>query len=444
MTSSLRMPLASLALELTEGRVSARSLVEESLAAIAEDPRAFVSVAADRARQEAEEIDLARRKGRSLSPWAGIPISVKDLFDVAGEVTRAGAKALAERAPAEHDAAVVARLRAAGFIIMGRTQMSEYAFTGNGLNPHVPQPVNPLDPERAPGGSSGGAGVSVALAQVQCAIGTDTGGSVRIPAAWCGVVGFKPTQSRISRAGAYPLSQNLDSIGPLCRTVDDCRILDRIMADDPTPDDAPGPMTDIVLAIPDRVVLDDVAPEVAVAWERALDKIASAGMILAALPFPELDAMIEANARGTLSNAEAYAAHRRARLLDRREAYDPNVLARVEIGSGMSAADYLDLLARRESLIADAEARTAPFHAVIAPTTPNLAPRFTEISDPAAFARENALALRNTSVANFLDRCAISLPMASDRAPAGFMMIGARMADAQLLRIAERIAPLIA
>ncbi|MDE2357187.1 MAG: amidase [Alphaproteobacteria bacterium] len=437
--------LSERAADLESGDASSRGLVEQALEAIAADPRAFTAVYPEAARKAADACDAARRAGRVLSPYAGIPISVKDLFDLEGETTLAGAAIRRGAPPARRDARIVERLRGAGVIIVGKTQMSEFAFTGLGLNPHAPQPVNPVDPLRAPGGSSGGAGVCVALGQVPGAIGTDTGGSVRIPAAWCGLVGFKPTQARISRDGAFPLSETLDSIGPLARTVEDCRILDGIMANDWEEGASPPPKSpsEITLGIPDRLVLDDLAPEVASGWERGLSRLSAAGVRLTPFAFPELSRLAEVNARGTISNAEAYAMHRRLGLLERREAYDPQVLVRIEVGARMSAADYLDLLAARSDLIAASAHRTAPFDAIIAPTTPNLPPRLTELETPEVFVRQNALALRNASIANFLDRCAISLPLATDCAPSGFMMIGENGRDRPLLDLAQEISNLL-
>jgi aspartyl-tRNA(Asn)/glutamyl-tRNA(Gln) amidotransferase subunit A len=435
---------SSLAKALAEGETSSVALVEASLDAITADSRAFTAVDAAGARAAAAFSDAARARGQAVSPYAGIPISVKDLFDVAGQVTWAGSAVLASAPPAETDADVVARLRAAGLVIIGRTQMSEFAFTGLGLNPHGPQPPNPWDRTRAPGGSSGGAAVSVAMGHVVGAIGTDTGGSVRVPAAFCGLVGFKPTQRRISRAGVFPLSTSLDSIGPIARNVEDCLILDSLMADAPGARARDVEITSLRLGVPNNYFLDTLTPEVAGAWADSLRRLSKAGARIEHFDFPELDRIPRINAAGTIANAEAFALHRRLGLLDQRDRYDPNVLARIDVGGGMSAADYIDLLEARAALMADADQRTAPYDAILAPTVPILPPHIDAVRDPGDFARANGLALRNASVVNLLDRCAISLPMLCDAAPCGLMMIGETLGDARLLSAAAAVEAVLA
>ncbi len=431
--------LSSLAKALAEGATTSSALVETSLEVIAADPRAFAAVDVEGARAAARQNDSIRAGGGAPSAYAGIPVSVKDLFDVAGQVTAAGSVILASASPAPRDAEIIGRLRAAGLIIIGRTQMSEFAFTGLGLNPHAPQPPNPHDRARVPGGSSGGAAVSVALGQVVGAIGSDTGGSVRVPAAFCGLVGFKPTQRRISRAGVFPLSVSLDSIGPIARSVDDCRILDALMADAPLPAAPPMDIKSLRLGVPNQYFLENLAPEVATAWAESLRVLSKAGARIERFDFPELDRIPRINAAGTITNAEAFALHRRLGLLAQRDRYDPNVLSRIDVGVGMSAADYLDLLEARATLRTDADRRTLSYDAILAPTAPILPPRIDAVSDAAAFARENFLALRNASVVNLLDRCAISLPMAWETAPCGLMMIGETLGDARLFAAAGAV-----
>ena len=330
-------------------------------------------------------------------------------------------------------------------VIIGRTQMSEFAFTGLGLNPHGPQPPNPRDESRVPGGSSGGAAVSVALGQAAAGLGTDTGGSVRIPAAFCGLVGFKPTQRRITRQGAFPLSSSLDSIGPIANSAACCRTLDAVLADQAPRASAPIPVQGLRLGAPRQYMMDALAPEVAAALERAFAALSAAGARIVSFDFPELERIAAINARGTLSSAEVFAHHRRQGLLEHKDRFDPNVWARIAPGAAMSAADYVDLVAARAALIEDANRRTARFDAVIAPTTPIIAPRIAEVATAETFSRQNLLALRNTSVANLLDRCAISLPMAvGEGAPAGLMLMGETLGDARLLALAEAIEPIIA
>ncbi|HEY2048061.1 MAG TPA: amidase [Caulobacteraceae bacterium] len=429
--------LAELAIELAQGATTSRALTEAALEAIEADPRPFARVWFDPARAAADAIDRLRAQGIVPSRFAGIPISVKDLFDVAGEPTPAGSAIRAAGPVATADAPTIARLRAAGFVLVGRTQMSEFAFTGVGLNPHGPQPVNPLDTRRAPGGSSGGAAVSVALGQAAGAIGTDTAGSVRIPAAFCGLVGFKPTQRRVTREGAFPLSHSLDSIGPIANSTDCCRTLDAILSDRPPSPAASERLDGLRLGVPRQYMMDSLDAPVAAAFDAALEALSSAGARIEPADFPELDNIPTINAQGTLSNAEAFAIHRRLGLLESRDLYDPNVLARVEVGGRMGAADYLDLLEARARMIEASAARMAPYDALVAPTVPILPPLLEALNDPQEFARLNGLALRNTGVVNLIDGCAISLPVGACDAPTGLMIMGPQLADARILAIAE-------
>jgi aspartyl-tRNA(Asn)/glutamyl-tRNA(Gln) amidotransferase subunit A len=435
--------LADLARDLAAGAATSSGLVEASLAAIGDDDRAFTHVNVAGARAAAAASDALRDQGLAPTPFAGVPISVKDLFDVAGEPTPAGSTILGDAPPAAVDAPVVARLRAAGLIVVGRTQMSEFAFTGIGLNPHFSQPENPRAAGRAPGGSSGGAAVSVGLGQAIAGLGTDTGGSVRIPAAFCGLVGFKPTQRRITRAGAFPLSSSLDSIGPIANSVACCRTLDAILADRPARPAPPIGLEGLRLGVPRDYLVEDLEAPVAAAFEAALARLSAAGVRIVTIDFPELRRIAEINAAGTLSHAEAFALHRRLGLLERRGDYDPNVLARIEVGARMTAADYVDLRQGRVAVRAAAADRVAGLDAVVAPTTPILAPRLDAVQEPAAFARLNALALRNASVVNFLDGCAISLPMATDGPPCGLMAIGPTLGDARLFALAAALEPVV-
>jgi aspartyl-tRNA(Asn)/glutamyl-tRNA(Gln) amidotransferase subunit A len=437
--------LAELARALAAGETTARTLTESALAAIAADPRAFTRLDPARARAAGDAADAARAAGRPASAFTGVPVSVKDLFDIEGEATPAGSVVLADAAPAGADAPAVARLKAAGLVVIGATQMSEFAFTGLGLNPHYPQPPNPRDPARVPGGSSGGAAVSVALGQAAGAIGTDTGGSVRIPAAFCGLVGFKPTQRRVTRQGAFPLSTTLDSIGPIANSVACCAALDGLIADAPLAAAPPVRLAELSLGVPADYLLADLEPAVAEAFDNALAALSRAGARVETFAFPELERIAAMSARGSIASVECYAHHRRLGLLAKRELYDPNVITRIEVAGAMSAADYLDLLAARETLIGEANRRCQRFDVLLAPTCAVFAPRIDEVADPAAFARLNQLVLRNPAVVNMLDRCAVSLPMAcAGPVPAGLMLIGATLDDARLLAVAGAAEPIVA
>ena len=440
--------LADLAQELDAGG-SSRALVEACLARIADRPgegsRTFLKVHAAEALAAAEVHDQARVRGAAASPYAGIPVSIKDLFDLAGDVTTAGSLALREAPPARRDAACITRLKAAGFVPIGRTNMTEFAFSGLGLNPHYDTPLNPYDRagRRIPGGSSSGAAVSVTDAMVFGALGTDTGGSCRIPAALCGIVGFKPTARRVPLDGTFPLSISLDSVGPLAATVACCAALDAVLAGEPTFDLPAFPLAGLRLAVPQTLVLDDIEPQVARAFEAALRALRDAGARIVDIPLRELAELPQINAKGGLSAAEAYAVHRPLIATSER-LYDPRVLSRVLRGREQDAADYIDLIRARADYIRRVALVTAPHDALVLPTVPIVAPRIDALQSDDAYRNANLLVLRNPSIANFLDRCSISLPChAAGAAPVGLMLIGEHGADRRLLSIAAAIEKLV-
>ena len=437
--------LDSVATALRHGQTTSRALVEASLAAISypggEGARAFVAVYADQARASADAMDALRRAGRAPGPYAGVPVSLKDLLDVAGEPTLAGSRALDGQPPAVAHAPVVARLLAAGFVPVGRTNMTEFAFSGLGINPHHGTPLSPWDRagRRIPGGSSSGAAVSVADGMAVVGIGTDTGGSCRVPAAFCGVVGWKPTARRVPLAGAVPLSPTLDSIGPLAPSVACCAAADLVLAgEDPAPL-AEAELAGLRLAVPTNLVLDGMDAGVEAAFERAIRRLDAAGALIEHRDFLEFERVLDANRRGGFAAAEAHAWHRG--LLARRAAdYDPRVRARIEVGASMLAADYVDLLAARRAVIAAMNAATEPYEALMLPTAPIVPPRLDDLADEAAYARTNALVLRNPSLFNFLDRCAISLPAhGAGEAPVGLMLVGETGRDRRLLAVAAAV-----
>jgi aspartyl-tRNA(Asn)/glutamyl-tRNA(Gln) amidotransferase subunit A len=428
--------IAALAAELASGVVTSRELTDAALASVQADGSAFTRVYADAARAAAIASDDTRKRGVIPSLLAGIPVSVKDLFDVAGEPTPAGSTILRDAPPAGADAPVIARLRAAGAIIIGRTHMSEFAFSGLGTNPHLPVLANPRDASRVPGGSSSGATASVARGQAIVGLGTDTGGSVRIPASYCGLTGFKPTQRRITRTGAFPLSESLDSIGPIANSVACCATVDAVLADEPRESLAAIPISGLRLGVPQEYVLDDLDSVVGSAFERALTKLGEAGARVEPMSFPELQRIPEIYARGTIANFEAYGIHSRLGLLRERHRYDPNVVARVETGARLTDGDYGQLLEARARIIRDADLRTAGYDALLFPATASVAPRFSDVVSPEGWTRANALSLRNGMVVNLLDRCALSVPMHVDgELPSGLMVVGETMSDARLLAI---------
>jgi aspartyl-tRNA(Asn)/glutamyl-tRNA(Gln) amidotransferase subunit A len=435
------------AADLATGRTTSRKLTEEALARI-DDPngegaRAFIKVYRQQALAAADASDALRNLGLVPGPLAGIPVSIKNLCDVGGETTLAGSRALDDAAPAWADAPVVARLRAAGAIIVGSTNMSEFAFSGVGFNPHYGTPGNPADRSRVPGGSSSGAAVSVADRMAVAALGTDTGGSVRIPSAVCGLVGFKPTARRVPIDGVVPLSTSLDSIGPLANSVECCAIVDAVFAGEPIAVPNPMPLAGLRFGVPDHFVLDDLDPVVATAFERACRALSAKGASVESFALPQLDELPTINAKGGFAASEAYAWHQK--LIARRGAdYDQLVYPRIMRGKDMSAADYIDLLAARTDLQQRVSAITSNYDAVVMPTCAIVAPTLDEVSTPDGFTRKNMLLLRNTTVGNFLDRCAISLPChEAGELPVGFMLMGEAMADKRLLAIARSVAPIV-
>ena len=439
--------ILQLAADLAAGRTTSRKLTEEALQRI-EDPkgegkRAFIKVWRTQALAGAEASDLQRKAGLVPSPLAGIPVSIKNLCDVAGETTLSGSKALDDAAPAKADAPVVARLRAAGAVIVGSTNMSEFAFSGIGANPHYGTPGNPADRTRVPGGSSAGAAVSVGDRMAVAALGTDTGGSVRIPAAVCGIVGFKPTARRVPIDGVVPLSTSLDSIGPLANSVECCTIVDAVFAGEPISIPDAAPLAGLRFAVPKHFVMDELDPVVARAFERACKALVAQGVKIETIDLPQLNELNSINARGTFAAAEAYAWHQK--LIARRgNDYDPFVHPRIMRGKEMGAADYIDLLYARADLIKRVAAVTSNYDATIMPTCAIPAPTIEEVKSTEIFTKKNMLLLRNTTVGNFLDRCGISLPChAAGELPVGFMLMGEAMADRRLLGIARSVAPVV-
>ena len=434
--------LAALADDLDSGRTTARKLVEECIARIAdpagEGQRAFIHVDRDAALEAADAMDRLRKARAAPSRFAGIPVSVKDLFDITGQVTRAGSRALEDSAPATADAPVVARLRRAGFIVIGRTNMTEFAYSGIGINPHYGTPKSAWQRNvgHVPGGSSSGGAVSIADRMAYGALGTDTGGSCRIPAAYNGIVGYKPTQRRVPLDGGVPLSFTLDSFGPLANSTQCCATLDAVLADEPPSIVAPRPIKGMRLAVPMTVALDDLDDAVAKTFERALGALSRAGALVEHIEVPEFLDVGLINAKGGFSAAESYAWHRYL-LTSKGDVYDPRVAVRILRGEHISAADYIDLLNARRSLIARANARLAPYDALVMPTTANTPPRIADLADDKAFTTQNLRSLRNCTLINMIDGCAISLPAHREgEVPVGLMLASAGGSDHRIFELA--------
>ena len=425
-------------------RMSARERLESALARIAdpqgEGARACLTIYREQAMAAAEAADARTRAGVSLGALDGAIVSIKDLFDVAGEVTRAGSRLIAEEGKiAAADAPVVRRLRRAGAVIVAKTNMSEFAFSGIGANPHFGTPGNPADRARVPGGSSSGAAVAAADSMCEVAIGTDTGGSTRIPAAFCGIVGYKPSRERIPTDGAFPLSYSIDSIGPLARSVESCAKADAVMAGDAWAPLEPAPLANLRVGIAQGPVLENLDATVGKSFPRAIDRLEKAGCRLSNEKLPLLDDMARVNAKGGVQPAEAFAIHRD--LLARRAAdIDPNVRARLERARNVSAADFIEMVRERAELIRAMDARLADVDVMCWPTTPIVAPTMAEVATPDDFSRKNAMALRNTVVVNFFNLCAISLPLPRDGGlPTGLMLVARNGHDRRLFRIAAAV-----
>ena len=437
--------LASLARDLARGTTTSRKLVEDCLARIGdpggEGARTFIKINAEGARAAADAMDALRKAGAAPSPYAGIPVAIKDLADIAGETTAAGSRALADVPPATSDAPSVARLRRAGFIFIGRANMTEFAYSGLGINPHYGTPASPWarSERRVPGGSSSGSGVAVADGMAYGALGTDTGGSCRVPASFNGVVGWKPTARRVPIDGVVPLAKSLDSIGPLARTVDCCAIMDAIFASE-TPAPLPElPLKGFRLLVPETIVLDDLDAHVASNFETALKRITDAGPLITRAPLPALKRITEMTDKGGISASESYAWHREL-IAKRREQYDPRVLMRIMRGAEQDAAFYIGLLERRAAAIDAYNEATADYDAVIMPTTAIIAPRIDEVAKDDDYVRINTLILRNPMMFNILDCCSISIPMhRPGDAPTGLMVVGQGGTDRRTLAISAAL-----
>ena len=444
--------LAQLSSLLVSGQLTSRQLVEDTLERIDRHQRgggvAFLNVDAAGARTMADAIDSARSSGHESRPLAGIPVSIKDLFDMEGQVTRAGSVVLDDHKPARTDAVAVAKLREAGFIPVGRTNMTEFAYSGLGLNPHYGTPLSPFERcskrPRIAGGSSSGTVVSVAEGLVPAGVGTDTGGSCRIPAAFCGIVGYKPTAHRIDLKGAYPLSRSLDSIGPLARSVACCATLDAVMSGTTLEAPNPRPIASHRFGILANYVLEDLDQTVATAFDRLVRQLTHHGADVVEIVLPSLDELPGRNSRGGIVAAEAYAVH--ADMMAQHDArYDPRVRTRILKGRQQPAGKYADLLAWRDDVIADANMQTRGLDAIIMPTVPIVPPHLDVFEDEAVYGQLNLLCLRNPTVANFLDRCAISIPISGEgEAPVGLMLMGETLGDRALFDLAAGVERMLA
>lgn len=433
-------PVAQLARDLRDGRRRATDVAEAVIAARSageQDPGPYVTFEPDRIRAEAAAVDAALAVGRDAGPLMGVPVSVKDLYGVPGYPTLAGTPTPLPDAWTRPGPVVQDVLRNLA-VVTGKTHTVEFAFGGIGANAHHGTPRNPRDPSRVPGGSSSGAAVSLAEGSAWIALGTDTAGSVRIPAAWTGQVGFKTSAGRWSTDGIVPLSSTLDTAGVLARTVADARwamaALDPAHPDPDAPLPAPSRLRLGVLGGP---VLEGCSPGVVEAVQDAVGRWSRAGVSVVDATLPQLEPALAMFGRGTVAGVELWAFLNRA-LPQWIETLEPRVRQRVESAEQMTAREYLDRRTEIAALRAAAPASFADVDAFVCPTVANTPPVAAALEAPDAYRAENLLALRNTSVANTLGCCAVTVPVGTDAAglPVGCMLVGARGDDVRLLHLA--------
>ncbi|MBY5391062.1 amidase [Rhizobium leguminosarum] len=445
------LSIAQLSTLIQGGSVDPVTVAEQVLDAIEshDDKAVFISLTRERAMAEAHASSKRLKDGRSLGLLEGIPVAWKDLFDVAGSVTAAGSRLLLrDQAPAALDAAVVSALASAGMVATGRVNMSEFAFSGLGINPHFGTPKNPrsTDVARIPGGSSSGSGVAVASALVPVSIGSDTGGSVRIPAALNGIVGYKATRGRYPMTGVFPLSGSLDSLGPLCRSVQDAIWIDAAMRGAMAPTASRRPLAGLEVVIPTNVVFDDAEPGVVAAFEAAVERLSAAGVMFTRLEIPAFAEILQLMAsHGALVTAEAYWLHKARITGPDAGLIDPRVVSRTRFGEEITLPHYLDILSARKRLI-EAVDRLVGDRLIAFPTVAHVAPLLEPLkTDDQLFVATNGKTLRNTLLGNFLDWCGVSIPCEAGDAgmPVGFLLSGLARGDERLLSVALVAEPVI-
>ena len=436
-----KLPAAEVGRLIARGRLDPVEAAEFFLDRIERDRDnpSFILVTRERALKEAAASCARHREGRAAGPLDGVPIAWKDLVDMAGERTTAGSALFADSPPKEHDAPIVANLAAAGMVALGKTNLSEFAFSALGLNPHFGTPRNPRDPAtpRVTGGSSSGAAVAVAGGLAPCAIGSDTGGSIRAPASFCGIVGFKTTEGRIDKQGVFPLSRTLDTIGPMAHTVEDCVLIDMALRGQSSTSVRPINLAGVEFVVPDKSGIDDVQPAVAANLETTMKRLAAAGAKVRSAPVPSIGAMRTLVAGyGSLVAIEAYAEHRA--IFDSADAkrMDRRVVTRA-LGGRISGHDVINLQRSRERLIA-AMTEELKGALLVLPATPMTAPAIGPLErDDELFRVTNLRAIHYTFLGNLLRMCGLALPSGADTAglPTGVQFLAPGGDDERLLSI---------
>jgi aspartyl-tRNA(Asn)/glutamyl-tRNA(Gln) amidotransferase subunit A len=432
--------VVQLSAKLRKGKIDAVELTEEVLADIAasDDQAIFIDVLADRARSEAKAARRRLKAGNPLSVLDGIPIGWKALFDIEGQVTTAASVVLKSNPPAAKDASLVAAGKSAGLIAIGTLNMTEFAYSGIGLNPHYGTPRNPNDRKvhRSPGGSSSGSAVVVAKGLLPVAMGTDTGGSIRIPASFNGVVGYKSSTGHYAMDGVFPLARTLDTLGPLAQTVEDCVLVDAILRGQAKPKIKPVSPKGQIFIVPDNIVFDGIEPAVQANFEAALSRISKAGGKIKHKAFPVFEALLDLiKNRGHLLGAEALHLHWNRVNGPDAARMDQRVVQRIKMAEKMTAVDLVEVMLRRQELIAECNELIGDA-IVVCPTTPHVAMDIAPLeASMDEFFRVNAKTLRNTMLGNFLDWCGLSIPSGKDRddMPTGFLLSAQHGRDAEVL-----------
>lgn len=441
---------AQLAQDLRDGRADPVEVVDQVFDRLAAtgDKALFIRQTRDRALAEARAARERLRWGNPASLLDGVPIAWKDLFDLKGTVTTAGSVVLQNAAPAERDADLVHTAMRGGMLTVGAVNMTEFAYSGIGLNPHYGTPWNPRDPKvaRSPGGSSSGSGAAVAAGVVPVSIGTDTGGSIRIPAAFNGVVGYKTSTGHHPMAGVFPLSWTLDTLGPLAHSVLDCVLADAVLRGLRAPEASPAEIAGLDFVVPKEILCDDLDPAVGAAFEATLNRLSAAGARVRSLSIPEITgAQALMSSVGPLASVEAMVIHKDRLDTEAEGRIDPRVIRRIRMGQGISAADYARLMTERARLIAAFGARIGGAF-VVSPTTPSTAMPIAPLeADVEVFFRHNFRTLRNTAIGNFLDICGLSIPNGQDGdgMPTALMVTAAHGRDQALLSAGLAIETLV-